>query len=109
VPIPPTSDGLIGSNVLPGFQFRLTDLQRRPTLTEMSEDPVYRAFALPALQAERRARQVEKEARQVAEAQAQAEREARQVAEADAQVMDQVVCWTSLMLSPTYGLLRATG
>jgi len=70
LPIPPTSDGLIGSNVLPGFQFRLTDLQRRPTLTEMSEDPVYRAFALPALQAER-------QARQLAEAQAHAEREAR--------------------------------
>jgi Uma2 family endonuclease len=85
VPIPPTSDGLIGANVLPGFQFRFADLQRRPTLTEMSEDPVYRAFALPALQAERRARQAEKEARQVAEAQTQAAREAQQVAESQAQ------------------------
>jgi len=84
VPIPPTPDGLIGSNVLPGFQFRLTDLQRRPTLTETSEDPVYQAFVLPALQAERRARQlaesqaqVAREAQQLAEAKAQAEREAR--------------------------------
>lgn len=78
-PIPPTSDGLISSNVLPGFQFRLTDLQRQPTLTKMSEEPVYRAFALPAWQAA-------KWAQQLAESQAQAAREAQQVAEAYAQV-----------------------
>ncbi len=77
VPIPPTSEGLIGSKVLPGFQFRWADLQRQPTLTEMSDDPAYQAFALPALQAERRARQAEREARLLAEAQVQAEREAR--------------------------------
>jgi hypothetical protein len=91
-PIPPTSDGLIGSTVLPGFHFRLTDLQRQPLLEEMSEDPVYSAFVLPALQAakralreEKQARQEEKQARQLAEAQAQAERDARQRAEAQVQ------------------------
>jgi Uma2 family endonuclease len=92
VPIPPTSDGLIGSNVLPGFQFRLPDLQRRPTLGKLSEDPVYQAFVGLDRQAERRARQLaeshalaERDARQVAEAHAQAERDARQQAEAQAQ------------------------
>jgi len=58
-PIPPTSDGLIGSNVLPGFQFRLQDLQRQPSLEQLSEDPVYSAFVLPALQAAKRAQQEE--------------------------------------------------
>jgi hypothetical protein len=91
-PIPPTSDGLIGSTVLPGFHFRLTDLQRQPLLEELSEDPVYSAFVLPALQAakralreEKQARQEEKQARQLAEAQAQAERDARQRAESRVQ------------------------
>ncbi len=98
-PIPPTSEGLISSNVLPGFQFRLRDLSRQPTLTKMSEDPVYRAFALPALQAaklaqqvaeaeaqtEREARRQEAEARQLAEATAQAAKAAQRLAEAEAQ------------------------
>jgi Uma2 family endonuclease len=91
VPIPPTPDGVIGSTVLRGFQFRLTDLQRRPTLGQLSEDPVYQAFVGLDRQAERRARQLaesqalaEREARQVAEVQAQAEREARLLAEAQA-------------------------
>jgi hypothetical protein len=87
-PIPPTSDGLIGSNVLPGFQFRLADLQRQPTLTEMSKDGVYQRFVGLDQQAERQARQLAesqaqaaRDAQQVAESQAQAEREARQLAE----------------------------
>lgn len=38
---------LIRSEVLPGFQFRIDDLYRRPSLQEMAEDPVYRGFVLP--------------------------------------------------------------
>jgi hypothetical protein len=78
-PLPPTSDGLMSSNVLPGFQFRLTDLQRQPTLTEMSKDGVYQRFVGLDQQAER-------QARQLAESQAQAARDAQQVAEGAAQV-----------------------
>jgi hypothetical protein len=92
-PIPPTPDGLMASNVLPGFHFRLTDLQRQPSLEQMSEDPVYSAFVLPALQVAKRAQQLAefqaqaaRDAQQVAEAQAQAARDAQQVAEAQAQV-----------------------
>jgi len=95
VPIPPVQQDLICSTVLPGFQFRVSDLQRQPSPEEMSEDPIYRAFMLPALQAEKQARQLaerlleqeregrfkEQEARQVAEASVQQEREARQLAE----------------------------
>jgi hypothetical protein len=91
-PLPPTSDGLMSSNVLPGFQFRLTDLQRQPLLEEMSEDPVYSAFVLPALQVAKRAQQVAefqaqaaRDAQQVAESQAQAARDAQQVAESQVQ------------------------
>jgi len=67
-------------------------LSRQPTLTKMSEDPVYRAFALPALQAAKLAQQVAESqaqaaqaAQRMAEAEAQTEREARQIAEATAQ------------------------
>jgi len=81
VPIPPIDGDLIGSTVLPGFQFRISDLQRQPSPEEMSEDQVYRAFMLPALQAE-------KQARLFAEAQVQLERQARQLAETQAQLAE---------------------
>jgi len=71
--------------VLPGFQFRVSDLQRQPSPEEMSEDQVYQGFMLPALQAMKALAQQEREARQVAEIHAQQEREARHVAEAHAQ------------------------
>ena len=45
--IPVDSDGIIRSEVLPGFQFRLTDLYRQPSLLVLSEDEVYRHFVLP--------------------------------------------------------------
>jgi hypothetical protein len=106
IPIPRRDRDLICSRVLPGFQFRVSDLQRQPSPEEMSEDYVYKGFMLPALQAskqaqqqvtqllemEREARLQEQEARHVAEVHAQQEREARrreeearQVAEALAQ------------------------
>jgi hypothetical protein len=92
VPIPRRDRDIISSGVLPGFQFRISDLQRQPSPEEMSEDQVYKGFMLPALQAmrafaqqEREARLQEQEARQVAEVHAQQEREARQVAEVHAQ------------------------
>ncbi len=102
-PIPPVQSDIICSAVLPGFQFRISDLQRQPSPEEMSEDGVYRAFMLPALQAARQAQQwlerlldvaetqmqQEREARQVAEALARQEREARRVAEQSAQVAEQ--------------------
>ena len=47
IPIEPV-DNVIKSLVLPGFQFRLDDLYRRPSLTEIACDPVYETFAFPA-------------------------------------------------------------
>ncbi len=40
VPITP-KDGIIESVTMPGFRFRLTDLDRLPTLDELIQDPVY--------------------------------------------------------------------
>ncbi len=45
--------GIIKSRVLPGFQFRISDLYSRPSLEDMSGDKVYRHFALPFYQAEK--------------------------------------------------------
>lgn len=45
-PIPPSSDGVIFSQVLPGFQFRIADLLRRPTLFELANDPLYQDFVI---------------------------------------------------------------
>jgi len=46
-------DGVIYSQVLPSFCFRLTDLQRQPSLQQMAEDPLYQAFVLPDYQAQK--------------------------------------------------------
>jgi malate synthase len=40
-------DGVIRSRVLPGLQFRLADLCRRPEHGTLRDDPVYAAFVLP--------------------------------------------------------------
>ncbi len=41
---------IIQSSVLPGFQFRKSDLFRRPTLEEMAKDEVYQGYVLPLYQ-----------------------------------------------------------
>ncbi len=76
-PIPVNAEGLIRSVVLPGFQFRVSDLYQQPSLEEMSEDPVYQAFVSRSLQQakqqvrlETQARQAETQARKLAEKQA---------------------------------------
>jgi len=97
-PIAPQA-GIICSRVLPGLQFRPTDLARRPELEALRDDPVYAGFVLPgwradreraaaaARQAEAQARRAEAEARR-ADAEAQAKREALDRAAAEAQRAD---------------------
>lgn len=46
-----SDNDIVRSEVLAGFQFRLSDLIRQPTLEEMATDDVYKAFILPAYQA----------------------------------------------------------
>lgn len=52
VPIQPV-DGIIRSQVLPGFQFRLDDLYRLPDPPTLVTDPVYQDYTSPFLRAER--------------------------------------------------------
>ncbi len=47
------TDGIIRSGVLPGFQFRIADLTRRPAMMNLVGDPVYRNFMRLDYQAEK--------------------------------------------------------
>jgi hypothetical protein len=90
-PIAPQA-GVICSRVLPGLQFRPTDLARRPELEALRDDPVYAGFVLPGWRADREraeaaARQAEVQARR-ADAEAQAKREAVDRADAEARRAD---------------------
>lgn len=88
VPIPPQA-GVIHSQVFPGFRFRRTDLQRRPSTAELRADPVYADFIHPewreaeaiAEQTRAIAEQAQRQ-REAAEARADQERRLRQAAEA---------------------------
>lgn len=48
--IEPDEEGVIRSEVLPGFQFRRGDLLREPLLVELARDDVYADFVIPELQ-----------------------------------------------------------
>jgi len=45
--ISPTDTEIIRSGILPGFQFRIGDLYRQPSLEELTEDEVYQGYVLP--------------------------------------------------------------
>ena len=72
-PIRRFKGGVIKSKVLPGFQFRISDLYVQPSRDEMAFDPVYKKFVLPYYQEERKKAQAEKQARLKAERFAQKE------------------------------------
>ncbi len=82
VPIAP-DDGVIRSLVLPGLQFRLTDLLTQPEPKAMVRDPVYADFVLPEWRETERRAEAQTQARQDAEARAEAQAQ-RAEAEADA-------------------------
>ncbi len=67
VPLPVT-DGLVRSRVLPGFQFRQSDLCEQPDWDSMRADPVYAGFVLPGWTAAEQRAEAEAAARQRAEA-----------------------------------------
>jgi hypothetical protein len=54
VPIKPVKGNVIQSVMLPGFQFRISDLSSQPSLKKMAFDPVYKDFILPYYQAEKK-------------------------------------------------------
>ena len=86
--IPPNVEGVIRSELLPGFQFRHEDLQRQPDLAELALDEVYSGYVIPDFQAAV-TRADEAEARVATEAQrADSEAQARQQAEERAQALE---------------------
>jgi hypothetical protein len=62
-------DGLVRSEILPGFQFHIRDLLGHRPLAALRHDPVYRSFVYPQWQQEEQARQL-----------AEAERDATRIA-----------------------------
>ena len=48
--IRPGAEGVVASEVLPGFQFRWSDLHKLPDLEELALDEVYAAYVIPSLQ-----------------------------------------------------------
>jgi Uma2 family endonuclease len=73
-PLPVGPGGLVRSEVLPGFQWRLGDLERQPSLEALIDDPVYQGYVLLNLQQERqRANQEQQRAEQEQQRAEQAE------------------------------------
>jgi len=89
-------DGLIRSRVLPGFQFRPSDLCRRPEHDTLRDDPVYAAFVLSGWRAA--------EERAAAEsARADAEGLARQEAEQRARAAEEALARLRAQLAERQG------
>ncbi len=85
----PHPGGILRSEVLPGFQFRLADLYAHPDLREKLDDPVYNSFILLEYQAEHHRADVEQQRAEAADQYAKVERQRaeveRQRAEAERQ------------------------
>lgn len=56
-PIDPGKEGIIHSQILPQFAFRVEHLKSLPDYKDLMDDPVYRPFILKDLQAERQAKE----------------------------------------------------
>ena len=108
--IQPDLQGVIGSDVLPGLQFRLEEMERQPRMEELALNDVYSGYVIPRLQIavnkseaeaqradeatqraeeEAAARQAEAAARQAAEQRAEEEAAARQAEVATRQAAEQ--------------------
>ncbi len=86
--IRPDAEGVIGSDVLPGLQFRLEDLRQQTDMAVLALNDVYSAFVIPGYQAavakaEDEAQRADSEA-QRADAEATARQAAEQRAEKEA-------------------------
>jgi len=75
----PGKDGIVRSEVLPEFQFEISDLYAQPSLEKLSEKEVYRHYVLPFYQ----------KARQEAEAEKQRAEQEKRRAEQEKQRADQ--------------------
>ncbi|MCP4345284.1 MAG: Uma2 family endonuclease [Desulfobacterales bacterium] len=59
--IRPVRGDIIQSGVLPGFQFRISDLYKHPLPEQMAEDSVYQAFVMLSYQAEKQRAEQERQ------------------------------------------------
>lgn len=73
----PQPGGIIRSDVLPGFQFRIEDLYNYPSLKSITNDEVYQAFVLKDRQELERQVLAERQRTETAEQQAEQERQER--------------------------------
>lgn len=78
--IPADEDGVIHSDVLPGFRFRVDDLFALPSLETLAEDPIYQPFVLLQFQEAKRQAEI---------AQARAEAAEQRAADAESQVAEE--------------------
>ncbi|MCP4112600.1 MAG: Uma2 family endonuclease [Desulfobacteraceae bacterium] len=66
--IRPVKGDIIRSGILPGFQFRISDLYTRPSLEELAEDEVYHDYIFPSYkEVKQRAEEAEHRAEQETE------------------------------------------
>ena len=73
--IEPIDGDIIRSEVLPGFQFRISDLYRQPDQDELVKDEVYQGFVMVKYQAEKKRAEAEKERAEAEKKKAEAEKE----------------------------------
>ena len=71
----PRANGIVRSQVLPDFQFRVADLYEKPTPVQMIQDPVYSGFVSPLYRAERQRAEQERQRAEDAEARSEQERQ----------------------------------
>ena len=77
--IPPVDGDIIKSEVLPGFQFRISDLFKEPSEIKMADDDVYTHFVIPEhTETKKQLKQSEKEKKQAVKEKKQAVKEKKQ-------------------------------
>ncbi|MCP4350967.1 MAG: Uma2 family endonuclease, partial [Desulfobacterales bacterium] len=84
--IRPGKGDIIRSKVLPGFQFRVSDLYRRPSLEEMAEDEIYHKYVFPSY---KKIKQRAEQEKQRAEQEKQRAEQEKQRAEQEKQRAEQ--------------------
>ena len=102
----PSGDGIVRSRILPGFQFRKTDLLLRANLSSLRDDPIYRGFLFPDW---RRAEQARDQAARERDQEVQLRRQAEQERDATLQArVDAVANLDTMGLLPEQ-IARALG
>jgi hypothetical protein len=80
-PMPMAPGGIVRSEVLPGFQWRLSDMDRQPLLKTLTTDPVYQGYVRLEYQQEQQRAERERQRAEQAEQCIQQERQRAEQAE----------------------------